>query len=190
ADSVHYAVDTSRARWTGPVPGGRIDFIPRERWTEVAATLHERIRQRDAGELAMPRGHWERFAGTRGDVKDAATRRAVQYTDPAGQVRGAAVYRVAENHDDFARSRLEVDLLLADGDDAYAALWRYVLEHDLIGEVRADQLSTDEPLRFMISDRRAATVTVTDHQYVRILDLPTALAARRFGAPGRLALEV
>ena len=79
---------------------------------------------------------------------------------------------------------MTVSYLLAETDDAYAALWRFFLELDLVGEVRAHELSVDEPLLWMISDQRAATVMVRDHQYVRILDVPAALEARTFGAPG------
>ncbi|HWL77493.1 sterol carrier protein domain-containing protein, partial [Microbacterium sp.] len=43
---------------------------------------------------------------------------------------------------------------------------------------------------WMIADQRAATITVRDHQYVRILDLVAALETRRYGAAGRLLLDV
>src|SRR5690606_27077849 len=142
------------------------------------------------GEIGMPGGHWDRFAGTRPDVKDAGARRAVRYADEAGEVRGVALYTVSENHDDYARSRARVSLLLAETPDAYAALWRFLLELVFIGEVRASELAVDEPLLWMIADQRAATVTVRDHQYVRILDVPAALSARRYAAPGRLVLDV
>jgi len=185
-----WTVDTRRAGWIGPTPPGRIDFIPRDRWRALAEEVHERIRLRTAGEIAMPGGHFDRFAGTRADVKDAASRRAVQYADESGKVRGVALYAVKENHDDFARSRVDVHFLLAETGDAYAALWLFLLDLDLIGEVRADELAVDEPLRWMIADQRAATVTVRDHQYVRILDVKAALEARRYDTPGRLLLDV
>jgi predicted acetyltransferase len=90
----------------------------------------------------------------------------------------------------MTKATVTVPYLLADGDDAYAALWRFLLELDLVAEVHADELSVDEPLLWMIADQRAATVTVRDHQYVRILDVPASLEARRYGAPGAIALEV
>jgi len=114
----------------------------------------------------------------------------VRYADEAGEVRGVALYTVSENHDDYARSRARVSLLLAETPDAYAALWRFLLELDLIGEVTASELAVDEPPLWMIADHRASTVTVRDHQYVRILDVPAALSARRYAAPGRLVLDV
>ncbi|MDQ2699252.1 MAG: sterol carrier protein domain-containing protein, partial [Actinomycetota bacterium] len=113
-----------------------------------------------------------------------------QYTDAAGEVRGVAIYSTKENPDDFANSTAHLHYLLAEDRDAYAALWRFLIELDLIGQFHATELSVDEPLLWMISDQRAARVTVTDHHYVRILDVPAALSARRYGAPGRLLLEV
>ena len=190
AAAANWTLDTKRATWRGPVPDGRVDFVSRERWAELAAQLHERVRMRDAGELSMPHGHIERFAGTHPGAKDAAARRAIQYTDASGAVRGVALYSVKENHDDFTKSTATVHYLLADGRDAYAALWRFLVELDLVGQLRAGELSVDEPLLWMIGDQRAARVTVVDHQYVRILDVPAALGARRYGAPGRLLLEV
>jgi predicted acetyltransferase len=105
-------------------------------------------------------------------------------------VRGVVVYSVKENHDDFTKATATVTYLATETPDAYRALWRLLLELPLIGEVRAHLQSTDEPVLWLIDDQRAATVTVVDHQYVRILDVPTALEASSYGAPGVLALDV
>lgn len=190
AASASWRIETRRATWIGPRPEGRVDFITRQRLRELAPTLHERVRLRVAGEIDVPGSHWDGFAGTTPTAEKAGEKRAVQYTDPAGEVRGLALYTVRENHDDMTKATVRVLYLLADGDDANAALWRFVLELDLVSEVNADELSVDEPLLWMIADQRAATITVRDHQYVRILDVTAALEARRFGAPGVLALEV
>lgn len=185
-----WRVDNRRAGWLGPETAGRVDFVSRERFRELAPALHERVRTRVVGEVPVPAGHWDTFAGTRPDAKDAEKTRAVQYTDAAGDVRGLLLYSVEENLVDYARSTATVSLLLAEDPEAHAALWRFVLGLDLIGEVRASELSVDEPLRWMIADQRAAHVEVVDHHYVRILDVAAALEGRRYGAPGVLALDV
>lgn len=190
AASATWRIETKRATWIGPRPDGRIDFIPRERLRGLVAPLHERVKGRWAGEIDVPAGHWDAFAGTRPDAEKAGDKRAVQYADAAGEVRGLALYTVRENHDDFTKASVRVAYLLAETDDAYAALWRFFLELDLVGEVNVDELSVDEPLLWMISDQRAATITLRDHQYVRILDVPAALEVRRFGAAGTLVLDV
>jgi len=190
AAGASWRIDTKRAAWIGPRPDGRVDFIPRERLRELIAPLHERVRRRFAGEIDVPAGHWDGIAGTRPDAEKAGEKRAIQYADASGAVRGLALYTVRQNHDDFIKATVHVAYLVSETDDAYAALWRFLLELDLVAEVNAGELSVDEPLLWMIADQRAATVTLRDHQYVRILDVPAALEARRFGAVGTLALDV
>ena len=190
APAASWRIETKRAQWIGPRPDGRVDFVPRERLRELLPVVHERVRTRVPGEIDVPAGHWDNIAGTRPDAEKAGDKRAVQYSDASGEVRGLAVYAVRENHDDFTKATVTVHYLLAETDDAYAALWRFLLELDLVAEVHAGELSVDEPLLWMIADQRAATVTVRDHQYVRILDVPAALETRRYATPGRLVLDV
>lgn len=190
AAGASWRIETKRAGWIGPQPAGRIDFISRERVRELMPALHERVRHRRAGEIDVPGSHWDGFAGTNPAAEKTAEKRAVQYTDADGEVRGAVVYAVRENHDDFTKATVAVHYLLTETDDAYAALWRFLLELDLVAEVHAGELSVDEPLLWMIADQRAAKISVRDHQYVRILDVVAALETRRYGGPGTLVLDV
>lgn len=190
AASASWRIEAKRAGWTGPRPSGRVDFVTRERVRALLPMLHERVRHRIPGEIDVPGSHWDGFAGTWTGAEKATEKRAVQYTDADGEVRGAAVYAVRENHDDFTKATVNVHYLLAEDDAAYAALWRFLLELDLVAEVHASELSVDEPLLWMIDDQRAATVTLRDHQYVRIIDVVAALETRRYGAPGCLVLDI
>lgn len=190
APSAAITIDVKRAAWTGPTPPGRVDFISRERLRELGPVLHDRVRLTSPGELEIPGPHWDRLAATRPDAKDPGTKRAVQYTDPAGDVRGIALYSVRGNDDDFTKSSVSLEYLLAETPDAYAALWRFFIDLDLIGTVEAHEQSTEEPVLWMISDQRAAVVSVRDHQYLRVLDVPVALEARSYGAPGVVVLDV
>ncbi|MDQ1206381.1 GNAT family N-acetyltransferase [Microbacterium sp. SORGH_AS_0862] len=183
-------IDVKRAAWAGPAPSGRVDFIARERWRELAPDLFDRVRAHSPGEVEMPRGHWDRFAGTRADAEKPGHTRAVQYTAASGEITGLALYSVDENHDDFTRSTVTIAYLTAADADAYAGLWRFFIEMDLIGTVRASELAVDEPLLWMISDRRAATLTLRDHHYLRVLDTPAVLSARRYECAGSVVLDV
>ncbi|WP_460776374.1 GNAT family N-acetyltransferase [Microbacterium sp. GXF7504] len=183
-------IDVKRTAWAGPVPAGRVDFVTRERWRETAPDVFERVRRGRPGELEMPGGHWDRAAGLRPDADRPERLRAVQYTAPDGTVAGVAMYTVTENDADYTKSRVDVHSLIAAGDDAYAALWRFFVEMDLIGTLHASEQSIDEPVLWMLTDRRAATVTIRDHHYVRILDVPAALQARRYRRACRMLLEL
>ena len=190
AAAANWRIDRRRAGWLGPLPSGRFDYISRERWAALAPALHERVRRHAPGELSMPASHWTRFARTHPGAHEPGAVRAVQYTDDAGTVTGLVLYTVQENHDDYTKSGAQVQWLVADGPDAYAALWHFLLHLDLVGELRAGELSVDEPLWWLIADQRAAQVSVTDHHYVRVLDVPAALEARRYQAADVIDLTV
>jgi predicted acetyltransferase len=74
---------------------------------------------------------------------------------------------------------------------ADAALWRYILSLDLAGTIQLHARPVDDPGRWRLADpRRLRTTHVGDHLWVRLLDLPASLAARRYATDGRLVLEV
>jgi predicted acetyltransferase len=73
----------------------------------------------------------------------------------------------------------------------HGALWRFLLDLDLSAEISAHARPLDEPLRWMLADpRRLRTTRVCDHLWVRVLDIPAALAARGYSSDDRLVLEV
>ncbi|WP_420113014.1 GNAT family N-acetyltransferase, partial [Pseudactinotalea sp.] len=168
---------------------GRVDHIEREQIERDLATLNAATRGGRPGDIEGWPMLWKELAGLKPGQPDPKVR-GVRYTDTQGALRGVLVYTVAENHGDFTRSPLEVKTMLADGRDAYAALWRYVLEHDLIGTVTTSLRSLDEPLRWMIADQRALQVTERDHHWLRILDVKRCLEARRFRVPGSVTFHV
>lgn len=138
----------------------------------------------------MPGGHWDRFFGTRADAEKADQLRVVQFRSAAGGADGIAVYRAVENEAAFDQSTVEISLLLAATDDAYAALWHFFLSMDLISTVKASELAVDEPLWWMIGNHRAASIRLLDHHYLRVLDVPAVLQARTYDVADTIVLEV
>lgn len=183
-------VDTKRARWVGPTPAGRVHLISREAARQLAPVLEER--SRIAGGIATWGGFWDRQLGLRpSEASKSGDIRVVRYDDEAGEPQGFAAYRVKEAGADFTKHPVEVVDLFAVTSDAYAALWRYLLELDLVHEVVAHQRSVDEPVRWMVADARAVhTRSVTDHLWARILDVPRCLEGRSWQCPGRLVLDI
>jgi predicted acetyltransferase len=78
---------------------------------------------------------------------------------------------------------LEVNWLFAETPEAYAALWRYCLDVDLMDEVRARWRPVDEPLRHVLADPRALETATADGLWLRLLDVEAGLGARTYG-PG------
>jgi predicted acetyltransferase len=73
---------------------------------------------------------------------------------------------------------------------AGAALWRDLLSRDLVGSVTADLRPVDDPLLYQLHDSRRARVRLADNLWVRIIDLPTALARRAYSSPVDVVVEV
>jgi predicted acetyltransferase len=186
-----YVVDTTRLGWTGRMPEGRLDYVPVRRFREEAPVIHERARLRRPGDVAPWDLRWDQicgFASADGDV--SGKRRAVRYTDAAGEARGMLLYSTEGGEPDFTRHTAVVHFLIAETDDAYAALWRFLLELDLVSEVRMELGSVDEPMRWQVSDFRGVRVDPYDMQYLRILDVAASLTGRGYDAPVDLTLEV
>ncbi|MDQ1083314.1 MULTISPECIES: GNAT family N-acetyltransferase [Microbacterium] len=187
ASDVH--VDTRRAGWSGPVAPGRLDFVPREGLIARIAAVHERVRRQRPGAVPGWDGRWRGVAGLAPGDKAGEKVRAVAYRDPEGIERGIVAYTI-DDRDDFSAHDLEVRALFAETPEAYGALWRFLLEHDLVGTVKAALQAPVPPLQWMVTDRRAVTATLTDHHWLRILDVPRAVASRAYSAPLRAVVRV
>ena len=80
--------------------------------------------------------------------------------------------------------------IVAATEEAHAALWRILLALDLVDTVRAVR-PVDDPLPEQLTDaRRVRTTGLRDGMWARILDVPAALAARRYSVELDVVLEV
>ncbi|MEJ7634063.1 GNAT family N-acetyltransferase [Aeromicrobium sp.] len=183
-------IDTRRAAWTGPVSTGRVHFVSTDQLRDEGLALVERVRLATPGQMSYDGILWDRQLGLMVGDEDAKKLRLVRCDDSAGDLQGFAVFKLTENPADFTQYRLDLLHLVTATDDAYAALWRFVLEMDLVSEVVAHLRPVDEPVRWMVSDFRSVKVAELDHLWLRVLDVPAALQARTFAAPGRVVLEV
>ena len=116
---------------------------------------------------------------------------------------GAGALRCAAHPDGYAFYRpkpgwkpegpeygLRVVELVARTPGAYAALWRYLLDTDLVSQVTWPRAAVDEPLLHLLENPRSAELRVLDGLWLRPVDLDRVLAARRYSAPLDLVLEV
>ncbi|MGV8885142.1 MAG: GNAT family N-acetyltransferase [Microbacteriaceae bacterium] len=187
-----YEIDTQKARWVGPKPSGRVQFVPLEQLRREAPDLVERSRLRSAGEIGTWTHLWDRTFGiSTDDSKLAGSTRAIRYDDADGTPQGFALYTLTEDPRDFSRHTAHVRSLVTTTDDAYAGLWSFLLELDLTTTLLVPLRSVDEPVRWQVSDFRAVRAAETrDHLWVRILDVVDALGGREYFAPLDVVVEV
>ena len=108
-----------------------------------------------------------------------------------GVAEGYALYRVKDDWDERgSKSQLRVVEAIALSPRAERAVWGFLLSVDLVRTTKASHVSVPHPLFLELADPRALGLTTGDGLWVRLVDLPAALAARRYGAAGTLVLEV
>lgn len=191
AMTADWVIDTKRARWAGPHSAGTVHLVEPEELLNDGYDIVQRVRLQTPGQVDFDGILWERLLGFDGDSAAAKTLRVVRYDDIDGDPQGFAAYRVSETADDFTRHTLDLTFLAATTDDAYAGLWRFLLEMDLVATITAPLRSIDEPVLWQLSDPRAARRTaMRDHLWTRILDVPVALAARTYGSAAQIVLDV
>jgi predicted acetyltransferase len=104
---------------------------------------------------------------------------------------GFAIYRIKMDWDASGpNGTLRLEMLIAASAEAYAALWRHVLDVDLMARVSAEMRPVDEPLRFLLADSRQPKTRVEDGLWLRLVDVGAALGGRRYAVEGHLGLRV
>lgn len=73
---------------------------------------------------------------------------------------------------------------------ALHALWTRLLDLDLTIEITSGSIALDDPLLSLLVDVRAARATWQDNTWLRIIDLPTALASRQYQGAIDVVLDV
>ena len=73
---------------------------------------------------------------------------------------------------------------------ASATLWTDLLSRDLTSEFRLSRRPVDDPLLYHLADPRRTRPQLNDALWVRIVDLPRALAGRRYSCPVDVVIEV
>ena len=115
------------------------------------------------------------------------------FAEDAAGPRGYALYAADnrwEDEDSLHDCTLTITELVAADPAAGAALWGDLLSRDLVTEVKAQRRPADDPLLFQLADPRRLRAHVTDGLWARLIDVPGALAARRYSCPIDTVIEV
>lgn len=104
---------------------------------------------------------------------------------------GYIVYRQRGKFTDgIPDGKVEINELLAVDARAEATLWRFALNVDLFPTVTWWNAPADSALPWLVSDMRRVKVRRADSLWLRIEDVPTALAARGYTSDGSLKFGI
>lgn len=170
---------------------GRVEAAEPEVLFDLAPSVFERAHRATPGSVDRQEryrhsaaGLWDRDGG--GD--DLALRAALHF-DVDGTPDGYVTY--AFRGWEHEPPTMEVRDLVAATPEAYLALWDFLGSLDLVRRVVWNEAPADDPLAWALEDARALRAEAAqDMLWLRILDVPAALEARRYGVDGSLVLDV
>ena len=169
---------------------GSVGEVERDEAIPIIKRLHQDLLPRRVGALNRTDDWW-----------------VVRWHDPDQWRHGASAYRFALHYDhsgrpdgyvafrvknDWSESGAEVSVeeLDADSAEARAALWRFVLDLDLVRRFVRQNAPLDESVRYLVADLRSVKAEDQDGTYARLVDVPRALEARRYLADLDVTIRV
>ncbi len=186
-------IDTRHAALRDDVDApGEVRMVDAGEAEKILPEVYDRARRSQPGELTRSAAVWASYFKDPPWFRHGATQHYDVVYEEGGQVDGWLSYRIEDHWDGpLPNNTVRVRELYALTPAARASLWRFALSLDLAGTVKALNRPPHEPLAWLLADpRRLRVVHTHDDLWVRLMDLPAALASRRYAIEGRLVLQV
>jgi predicted acetyltransferase len=182
-------VETSRSAF---VPGsegdGRVRLLERDAAKEEYLSMFDKSRLTRPGAMKMEPSWFDyEFA----EKHFGEERKFFFATHETGNdVDGVAVYTIKHNWSSVPQNEVELYALDALNSSAYAKMWRFVLDLDLVSKLTAWSRPADEPLLHLLREPRRLNLRLRDALWLRFLDISRALSSRRYRREGRVVFDV
>lgn len=188
-----FEVDARRTAFARPMPPeGRVRIVSQEESARLIPPVYEAMRAATPGALSRSEAWWNDavLADPEYSRRGASTKFRVVF-EADGVAEGYAIYRIKDDWDHRGpKSTLEVKEAVVTTPRALRGLWRYLFEVDLVRTVKAFRVPVPAPLQQLLAEPRALGLVAGDGLWLRLVDLPAALAARRYATADSLVLEV
>ena len=124
--------------------------------------------------------------------RDGASSNRTVLASRHGEPVGYAIYRQKPNWTDIdlPDGEIRVSEVVGVDDRAVHTLWWYLSNIDLFPHVNAYLQPIDSMVPWLARNSRAVKRVVNDGIHLRVLDVATALTARRYDSPGELTFRV
>jgi len=171
---------------------GQMRFTEKEAAREVFAPVFERISLEYPGMVQRNDLAWEAAISLPEGLRSGAPAPFYAYYEVDGTPTGYVMYRIRENvTDGHANNKVEILELVAADDEATAALWRYCFDIDLASTITVGHgAPIDDGLNWMLADARRLKRSPYDGLWLRLIDVPAALAARAYSEAASLTIRI
>ena len=189
------SIENHRANFKGSslalAQGAHLTFATPEEIRKVGPKLWRERMQTTPGMVLRHHLDWEREYPDRPEPNDSRHRFQV-ICRMADEVIGFVSYRISDSSDPdgLDYKKLTVRELVASEPVAEAALWRFMLDIDLVHQVSHGGHPVRSNLWHMLNDPRCMQQMPYDGLWLRILDVQRALSARTYDIDGSVNIEV
>ena len=187
-----WSIRTRAARFKRE-PTGTMELVTAKVGRELIPDIYRRYQAGQPGEIGRTDFRWDVDLG----IVTAPGRPRWNgviaiHRDAAGTPDGYAMYHGEEKWEEgIPDNVLALDELHGVDEAAELNLWQFLCSIDLVATINADPRRSREPLMWYLEDARAARLReVAEFLWVRLYDVPEALAARAYEGSDRLVIEV
>jgi predicted acetyltransferase len=181
----HLGVEIRSARLRSP-SDARVELLPPADALPRIRAIHDAVWPTVPGMIDRDGPWWEdRIEDPEHDREGAEPLRAVVAED------GYALYSVKRDWgEDGPASQVNVLEALATTPAGEAAIWSFLLGLDLTRRLNWELAPADHPLLHMVANAAHVRMALGYGLWVRLVDVPKALAARTYAQPFEVVLEV
>jgi predicted acetyltransferase len=180
AEANGVAVVPERVRPIAGAADGSFRLLAPDELLQVLPALHDSCSHR-VGAISLDAWMWKRYLEKTLSGTEAG--HVVVHTSPDGTDDGYAFYSIKWLEGEFVEigGNCELHHLHGTSTAVELALWKYLTEVGLIRRIICISRPVDDPVRLVAADYRGYQVKERwDEQWLRLLDVPAALAARTY----------
>lgn len=171
---------------------GELGELPADGAIEQLAPLLRSLQGRRPGVSGRSELGWQKLLQDKPEGRGGKTARHILvHRDQTGAVDGYALWRGQLSWGPAGpANEVSVEELVAIHPVAYRALWHHLLTLDLAAKLTYGNAAVDEPLQQLVTTPTALNRRLSESLWVRVTDVPRALAQRRYAVGVDLVLEV
>lgn len=167
-------------------PEARVDLVEPAEALPHMRELHETVWPAIPGMIDRDGPWWEDRIEDPEEHREGLQPLRAAVTDDA-----YALYQVRRQwNEDGPDSEVVLTEVLATTPEAEAAIWSYLVGLDLTRRISWELAPPDHPLMHMVVNAQHVKMTLGYGLWVRLVDVPRALAQRAYGEPFEVVLEV
>lgn len=185
-------LDARSVEFIGESTKGSVRLVDAAEAEPILRSMYEKARIERAGALTRSDAWWKyRRMADPEQWRGGKSARRYLIHEENGEVTGYATYRQKGRWEDFvADGEVEVTEVVANTPEAHTGIWRYLTNIDLFPNVEWWNMPVDDPLPHKITDQRRIRRKLIDAMWVRLMDVPVALAARSYDSDGMVTFEL